>query len=71
MGLTIILSKPHLRTWFTSLDQIYGTLVFINNKPVNVANIVVYIEGLELSWLFFISDEIDKGGRVSSHVCQI
>jgi hypothetical protein len=45
MGLTIILSKPHLRTWFTSLDQIYGTLVFINNKPVNVANIVVYVEG--------------------------
>ncbi|KYG41955.1 hypothetical protein M433DRAFT_158465 [Acidomyces richmondensis BFW] len=45
MGLTIIISKPHLRTWFTSLDQICGTVVFTNKRPVNVANIVVYVEG--------------------------
>ena len=45
MGLTLHLSKRPDRQWFTSLDDICGSVSLANNRPIDLDDIMVYLEG--------------------------
>lgn len=45
MGLIIVLTKQPDREWFTSFDDVCGTVIFTNKRHANVKRIVVYLEG--------------------------
>ena len=66
MGLSIILAKQRDRTWYTSLDDVCGSVVFSNKGAVGVGRIVVYLEGINAHFLHAAVSSNQRSRRTSN-----
>lgn len=46
MGLSVVITKPADRDWFTSSESVHGAVVWEKQSPSTVSSIVVRLEGM-------------------------